>query len=118
MLSENMKKNGGMKMTEQNIEWNKFQMDYVKLKPGIAKNLKLTNWRQGTWFDKPGLKFDVVEEDSETVNKIFSTTSKRLIRELQPIIVKAEEHSLKTISIIIRKTGEGLDTSYEIEENG
>ena len=105
-------------MTEQNIEWKKFQMDYVKLKSGIANNLKLTNWRQGTYFSKPGIRFDVVEADSEPVNKIFTTTSKRLIKELQPIIVKAEEQGSKIISITIRKTGEGLDTSYAVEENG
>ena len=103
-------------MTE--IEWNKFQMDYVRLEPGTAKNLKLTNWRQDTIFSKPGLRFDVAEEDSEPVNKVFSTTSKRLIKELQPIILKAEEQGIRIISVTIRKIGEGLDTSYAVEENG
>lgn len=99
------------------IEWNKFQMDYVRLKPGIVTILKLTNWRQGIYFSKPGLRFDVVEEDSEPVNKIFTTTSKRLIKELQPIIVKAEEQGSKSVSVGIRKKGEGLDTTYEAVEN-
>ena len=99
------------------IEWNKFQMDYVRLKTGIATILKLTNWRQGIYFSKPGLRFDVVEEDSEPVNKIFTTTSKRLIKELQPIIVKAEKQGSRIITVGILKNGEGLDTSYEVEEN-
>ena len=100
------------------IEWNKFQMDYVRLKTGVATNLKLTNWRQGTYFSKPGLRFDVVERDSVPVNKIFTTTSKRLIKELQPIIVKAEEQGSRILSVTILKNGDGLDTSYEVEDNG
>ena len=100
------------------IEWNKFQMEYIRLKTGIATNLKLTNWRQGVYFSKPGLRFDVVDMDSQPVNKVFTTTSKRLIKKLQPIIVKAEEQGSSIISITIRKNGEGLDTSYEVEDNG
>lgn len=99
------------------IEWNKFHMEYVKLKTA-EKKLKLTNWRQGTYFDKPGLRFDVVEEDSQPVSRIFSTTSKRLIKALQPIIEKAEKQNTKVISVTIRKTGQGLKTSYEVQENG
>ena len=111
---------GGMKMTEHEthtIEWKKFQMEYIKLEPGIAKTLRLTNWRQGSWFNKPGLQFDVIEEDSKPVSKAFSTTSKRLIKALQPIIVRAEEQDRNKISITIRRTGEGMDTSYEVAEN-
>ena len=100
-----------------NIEWEKFDMDFVRLEPGSTKTLKLTNWCQGTWFDKPGLRFDVLEEDSKPARKIFSTTSKRLIRTLQPVIIKAEEQGKKVISISIRRTGEGLNTSYEVAEN-
>ena len=100
-----------------NIEWEKFNMGFVRLEPGSTNTLKLTNWRQGTWFDKPGLRFDVLEEDSKHVRKIFSTTSKRLIRALQPIIIKAEEQGGNVISVSIRRIGEGLNTSYEVAEN-
>ena len=76
-----------------------------------------TNWRQRALFDKTGLRFDVVEEDSVTVDKTFSITSKRLIRALRPIIQKAENGKEDSIRVSILRTGEGLDTSYEVRED-
>lgn len=99
------------------IEWDKFETDFVNLEIGAAKSLKLTNWRQGSWFDMPGLRFDVLEEDSKPTNKVFNTTSKRLIRALKPIIIKAEERGSSVISMSIQRTGEGLNTSYKVREN-
>jgi len=99
------------------INWGEFRTDFVKLETGTAKKLKLTNWSQGTWFDKPGLRFDVQEEDSKPASKMFSTTSKRLIRALRPIIEKAEKQRRNVISVSILRIGEGLDTLYEVREN-
>ncbi len=53
------------------IDWEKFKTGYVKLETGVAKKLKLINWRQRALFDKPGLSFDVLAEDSVTVDKTF-----------------------------------------------
>ena len=83
------------------IDWRKFRTDYVKMQTGVQKKLKLTNWRQDLLFKKPGIRFDVLEENSVTVDKTFSITSKRLIRALRSIIQKAEKQKKKVISISI-----------------
>ncbi len=99
------------------IDWGKFETDFVKMETGVEKKLKLTNWRQESLFDKPGLRFDVLEEDSVTVDKTFSITSKRLIQGLRPMIQEAEKQGKKIISVCILRTGEEFDTSYEVKEN-
>ena len=98
------------------IDWKQFRKEYVKLETDISKKLKLTNWHQKPLFDKPGLRFDVLEEDSVTVDKTFSITSKRLIQALRPIVKKAEKQQKKVISVSILRTGTGFDTSYEVKE--
>ncbi len=99
------------------IDWGKFKTDFVKLEVGIQKKLKLTNWRQESLFDKPGIRFDVLEEDCVTVDKAFNVTSIRLLQALKPIIQKAEKPKKEAISISILRTGEGLDTSYAVRED-
>lgn len=99
------------------IDWKKFEDNYVRLDTGVEKQLKLTNWRQGTWFNMPGIGFDVIEEDGVSVNgKIFTTTSKRLIRKLKPIIRNADELGIEEITVEITRIGEGMNTSYSVEE--
>ena len=98
------------------IDWGKFRKEFVKLETDVQKKLTLTNWHQRALFDKPGLRFDVLEEDSVTVDKTFSITSKRLIQALRPIVQRAEKQKKKIISVSILRTGEGLDTSYEVKE--
>ena len=109
----------GEKSMERNpdIEWEEFNTNYVKLETGVARKLKLTNWRQRMWFNKPGLGFDVLAEDAAPTTKTFTTTSKRLIQALRPIIQKAEEKGSKVILVSILRTGEGMDTSYEVRED-
>ena len=99
------------------IDWGKFRTDFVRLETDAPKKLKLTNWRQGSLFDKPGLRFDVLEEDSVTVDKALNVTSKRLIRALRPIIQKAEKGKKRVIFVSILRKGQGLDTSYQVKEN-
>ena len=98
------------------IDWEKFKKEFVKLETDVQKKLKLTNWHQRALFDKTGLRFDVLAEDSGTVDKTFSITSKRLIQALRPIIKKAEKQKKKVISVSILRTGTGFDTSYEVKE--
>lgn len=83
---------------------------------GAEKKLKLRNWQDGVWFNKPGIGFDVLEEDGKVVQKQFTVTSRRLIRALKPIILKAEEEKRNTISVGIIRTGEGFDTEYTVRE--
>ena len=97
------------------IDWKKFETDYVQLETGKRKALKLTNWQQGSWFNKPGLGFDVLEEDSRPVSKTFTTTSRQIIRALKPIIKMAEEQGYREISVSILRIGEGLNTLYELK---
>jgi hypothetical protein len=99
------------------IDWRRFRTDYVSLDTGVRKRLRLTNWRQSSVFDRPGLLFDVTEEDSVQVNKSFSITSRRLIRALKPIIQRADEQGRKAISVTILRTGDGFDTAYQVEEH-
>ena len=97
------------------IDWNKFDTDFVRIETSAAKRLKLTNWRQGSWFNMTGIRFEVTEEDSKKVSKVFTTTSKRLIRALKPFIMKAETQKETVVSISILRVGEGLNTFYEVK---
>lgn len=66
----------------------------------MEKKLKLTNWQSGEFFgNQPGISFDVIQEDSKIVKKQFTVTSRRLIRELKPILLKAEEQGKDTIAV-------------------
>ncbi|MFH1848620.1 MAG: hypothetical protein ABH879_00370 [archaeon] len=100
------------------INWKKFEDRYVRLETGNEKRLKLSNWSDGVWFNKPGISFDVVEEDGEKVAlKQFTVISKRLIRAIKPIIVRAESRGEDAIVISILQSGEGLDTRYTVKEH-
>jgi len=94
---------------------NKFESGFVRLEKNVPKKLKLTNWRHGTWFDKSGIRFDVIEEDSVAKSKIYTVTSRRLLIALETIISKAEKNDKKVISIIVTKIGDGFDTSYDVD---
>lgn len=98
------------------INWSTFE-NFVKLETGVPKTLKLTHWRQGNWFNMPGLRFDVLEEDGIPKAKILTTTSKRLIRALKPVIQKAEQKGRHEIAVSITRIGEGLNTIYEVKED-
>lgn len=82
----------------------------------IEKKLKVKKWTAGEWFGKYGISFSVVEEDGKKVNKQFTAVSRRLIRELKPIVQKAEQDARDTIGVAILRTGEGLNTRYLVSE--
>jgi len=102
-----------MKIIEK-INWKSFEDRFVRLETDVEKKLKLTKWNGGVWFDKAGIRFDVVEEDGWPVQKIFTITSRRLIRELRPLIVRAEQQKQNVIAVCITRTGEEFGTKYTI----
>lgn len=104
-------------MTHKTIEWKKFNDKYVRLETGAEKKLKLTNWTGGEWLSKPGISFNVeIEDGIEVDEKQFTIISRKLIRALKPIILKAEENRRNTITISILKTGDRFDTRYTVKE--
>ena len=78
--------------------------------------MKLTHWHDGIWFDKPGIRFEVLEEDGTASQKQLTVTSRRLIRALKPILVKAEDQQKDVVSVSILRSGEGLDTRYRVKD--
>ncbi len=100
-------------MVENNTE---VQSRYVRLSTGAKKVLRVTNWRNGIWFDKQGIGMDIVEEDGERVEKEFTVTSKRLMQEMEPILKQAQKENRKSVLISLLKTGEGFDTQYLVKE--
>jgi len=102
----------------EKIDWTKFNDKFVRLVTGVEKRLKLTNWHDGIWLNKPGINFDVLEEDGvKPVNqRQFTVTSRKLIRALKPIILEAEEDEKDTVSVSILRTGEEFNTRYTVKE--
>ena len=100
-----------------NIDWTKFNEKYVRLVTGIEKRLKLSNWIDGEWFGKPGISFDVLQEDNaQEQQKQYTVTSPMLIRLLKPILLKAEREERDSITVSIVRTGEGPNTRYAVNE--
>ena len=114
--------NGGSKMTE-NISWDEATQNagFVVIKPETEKVITLTNWR----FEKkdmsskiaPGeIEFvaDCIEDDGEAVEKVFSTTSKRLKAKLRPIF--EDKDNTESVKITILRVGEQFNTQYSVKE--
>lgn len=103
-------------MNQEQIDWNKFEDRYVRLLPEVEKKLKLSNWRDGVFYGKPGLSFIVTEENGLPVTKQFTTASRKLISVLKPLIQKAQTNHLDSIRISIIRIGEGFETNYAVKE--
>jgi len=101
---------------EERIDRIEFEDRYIRLEPEKEKVLVLTKWRMGTWFGKVGISFVVGQENGLMVDKQFTTTSRRLVAVLKPILQKADHENRKSIRLSITRMGEGFDTSYEVEE--
>jgi hypothetical protein len=87
------------------------------LETGKPKGLVLTNWVSGEWFGRPGINFNVVEEDGEDVEqKQYTITSRQLIMQFKPILIKAESEGKSIIAVSILRSGEGMNTRYKIQE--
>lgn len=109
------------------IDWTEFEGNYVVLEQDTAKTLILTNWRQEmkTFQDDESVAvaFDTVEEDGKNVweenaknRRQFSSSSRRLIKKVKPIIQKAEEENRDKIKISIMRVGEKFETQYAVKD--
>ena len=101
---------------EEKRSWSQFEERYIKLEPEIEKDLVLTQWQTGTWFGKMGLSFAVVEEGGRPTNKQFTTTSRRLVAALKPVLQKAEGENREAIRLNLTRIGDGFDTAYKVVE--
>ena len=87
----------------------------MRLVSGEEKTLKLANWTGGEWFGRPGINFEVMEEDGKpTEGKQFTITSRRLIALLKPIILEAEQEEWSALTVRILRSGEGMNTRYRV----
>lgn len=105
-----------LKMSE--IDWTKFESKYLKLEEQEPVDVELTEWKevekefQGQ--KKTMIEFRVISENSRQVDKILSAST-LLIRELQPLIEKAEVAGKKTIKSRINRIGSGKNTRYSVK---
>lgn len=89
---------------------------YIRLRRGVQKELKLTNWKGSVWLGKTGIVYDVIEEDGVEVKKQFTVISKRLLREMDPVLQKANQEGRTMIHVNIIRMGRGYDTRYSVLE--
>lgn len=101
------------------IDWDRLNDQFVRLEPGTPLKLRLTNWTGGEFFGRYGIDFEVIEVDGvKVVERHFTVTSRRLIRELKPFLVKADSERRSAVSVMITRLGDGLNTRYKVEEVG
>lgn len=104
---------------------------HIKLPDNEDVSLVLSNWRwvENENFDSKALMFDVLSYDGKPTeqyqdnkgNYLFpdlTTTSKRLIKELSPILREAIEQNKGQIAVKVKKfTGKDpFDTKYSAEK--
>lgn len=58
----------------------------------------------------------MLEEDGVESKKQFTVTSRGLIQELKPVLLKADEANKDTIAVAILRTGEEKNTRYTVRE--
>lgn len=99
------------------------QGNFVKFEEGKPKLLVLTNQRLAInpkLDNKWEFSADVILEDNEAPKilngkqRLFSTTSKRLLAKLRPLFENKDIHLRVAVQII--KVGDGYDTQYSVLE--
>lgn len=99
------------------INWKQFTNEYeIQFENNTEKKLTLTNWSQTILYGEPAICFEVTREDGKEVKKILTTKSKRLIRQLKPLMIEAFKRGKNEIHVSIRRTGTGYDTNYTVKE--
>lgn len=100
--------------------WNKAVVGgkYIILENEIEKRIKIKGWyfREVESFGKKHLELiaEVVEEDGDAVEKLFTTTSIRLKSKLRPIMECADSSEVIGLSIV--KIGEKYQTNYLVKQ--
>ena len=91
---------------------------WVNLEQDEAKTIVITNWRlvRLEKFGEQTVEFqaDVLEEDGETVEKQFTTTSNRLKKKLKEVL--SDKKNSEKIKLSIIKVGEKFNTQYSVKE--
>lgn len=91
---------------------------YVKLETDEPKVVHIKDWKlmKEEKFGEQVVEFQAVctEEDGETVDKMFCSSSKRLKTKLRPLTEKADKE--KGINLSIIRVGEKYDTQYSVKE--
>ena len=93
------------------IDWKNFiNENEVTFETDNPQKLTLTNWSSASLYGEPAIRFDVTSENNKTVKKTLTTKSKRLIRQLKPLLQKAFSLGRGEIHVCITRTGTGYDT--------
>lgn len=110
---------GGQKMAE-NVSWDEAlsSSGYVKLEQDTRKTLAGKNVKLER-VEKFGeevveLSMDIVEEDDQPVEKVFNTSSKRLLRKLRPLFESVAPEV--EVRFSVKKIGDKFDTAYDVEQ--
>jgi hypothetical protein len=99
------------------INWKQFSNeDEIQFEDSKEKKLTLANWSQTSLYGEPAIRFDVIKEDGKAVKKTLTTKSKRLIRQLKPLMIEAFCQVKNELYVSITRTGTGYDTQYRVKE--
>ncbi len=99
------------------INWKQFtNEDEIQFDNSKEKKLTLANWSQTSLYGEPAIRFAVTTEDGKLVKKTLTTKSKRLIRQLRPLMIEAFSQGQNEICVSITRTGTGYDTQYRVKE--
>ena len=99
--------------------------DFVVIEEGTPKRLVLTNWKEQTTFKdektneiRPGVEFEVIEEDGKKLPKPkkYTVTAKGALKLYAPICQKAEAAGVAGIRVEIIGVGKGKARTYSIRE--
>jgi|TARA_R100000501_G_C2625522_1_gene118971 hypothetical protein len=107
------------KMESTELNWDEVTLGgkFVTLSQDERKLLVIKNWkleRVNKWGEEQ-IEFscDVVEEDEVECEKVWTTTSKRLMSKLKPVLLDRAKDT--EVRLSVKKIGDKFDTVYDIE---
>lgn len=107
------------------IDWTKFENKgkFISFEDNVVKKLMLTKWREdvakfGTEPSRPALKFDVLAEDGVACEppKEFTASNHTLVLGLRPFVEKADKGGRESITVALKRSGQGKGTNYMVIE--
>ena len=115
--TKELSQDGGVEMKQVNWDEALASSGFVKLETDkrkilVGKNASLAKVEK---FGEEVIEFSmtVVEEDEQPVEKIFNTSSKRLLRKLRPLFENIDAEV--EVRFSVKKIGDKFDTAYDIE---